>query len=107
MNREELLAWGFAFLVLGAIGDALTTIYALGIHGIGAEFNPFFRDVILPHGMWLIFVGKALVLILFLIVYAKIGEDGRKDPFIIGVTWFSALWWIGLSISNLDQAGLL
>jgi membrane-bound metal-dependent hydrolase YbcI (DUF457 family) len=107
MNREELLAWGFAFLVLGAIGDALTTMYTLNIYGIGSEVNPFLRDIVLPNGMWLLFVGKAVVIALFLFVYAEVGEDGRKDPLIIGVTWLSALWWIGLSISNLDQAGLL
>ena len=107
MNREEWLALGFALLVVGAIGDVLTTIYALSIHGIEAEANPFVRDILLPHGMWLLFVLKALVIALFLFVYAKIGEEGRKDPSIIGVTWLGAIWWIGLSISNLNQAGLL
>jgi len=107
MSKDEWLALGFALLVLGAIGDALTTIYTLDIYGAGIEGNPFVREVIIPHGTWLIFVGKALVLLLFIWAYVYLGKEHRTDPFIIGITWLGAIWWIGLAISNINQAGLL
>lgn len=99
--RTELVILGFILLLIGAIADVVSTVYAVQLFGHQVESNPIMRLVFKNHGTDIVVVMKFAVVAIIGWTYLHYrGTDEWFDKWYPRILYAGGLFWIALGINN-------